>query len=63
MKPSSLFAAAFASIWLAGAVASAQTAVPTVMSPAQVAVSQPMLDGHDDSNSADHKTHNHQPLS
>jgi hypothetical protein len=62
MKPSSLFAAAFASIWLAGAVASAQTAVPTVMSPAQVAVSQPMRDGHDDSDSADHKTHNHQPL-
>jgi hypothetical protein len=62
MKPSSLLAVAFASIWLAGAVASAQTAVPTVMSPAQVAVSQPMRDGHDDSDSADHKTHNHQPL-
>jgi len=62
MKPSSLFAASFASIWLAGAVALAQTAAPTVMSPAQVAVSQPMRDGHDDSDSTDHKTHNHQPL-
>ncbi len=62
MKLSSVFAAGLASIWLAGAVASAQTAVPTVMSPAQVAVSRPLRDGHDDSEPNDRKTHKPQPL-
>ena len=58
----SLFVAGLASFWLAGVVASAQTATPTVMSPAQVAVSQPLRDGKDDSNADDRKVHNHQPL-
>jgi hypothetical protein len=62
MKVSSLFAAGLASIWLAAAVASAQTAAPTVVSPDQVAASQPLRNGHDDSNPNEQKTHNHQPL-
>jgi hypothetical protein len=62
MKVSSLFAAGLASIWLAAAVASAQTAAPTVVSPAQVAVSQPMRNGHDDSNPNEQKVHNHPPM-
>ncbi len=61
MKTSSLFAG-LASFCLAGLVASAQTAVPTVMSPAQVAVSAPMRDGRDDSNPNDRKVRNHPPL-
>jgi hypothetical protein len=62
MKSSSLSAAGLASMWLAGVVAPAQTAAPTVMSPAQVAVSQPLRDGHDDSQPNDRKTHKPQPL-
>src|SRR5437879_1364723 len=61
MKKSSLFAG-LASIWLAVVVASAQTASPTVMSPAQVAVSQPLRDGRDDSQASDRKVHKHKLL-
>ena len=62
MKPPLLFIAGLASIWLAGVVASAQTMTPVVMSPAQVAVSQPLREGFDDSRPDDRKVHYHQLL-
>jgi hypothetical protein len=49
-------------VWLAGIVAPAQTASPIVVSPAQVAVSQPLTFGGDDSNPDDRRDHGHQPL-
>ena len=58
----SLLCTGVASIWLTGVVASAQTAAPTVVSPAQVAVSQALRDGRDDSNPNDRKVRNHPPL-
>ncbi len=62
MKPSSVYAAGLISIWLAGGVASAQAASPTVVAPAQVAISQPLRNGFDDTQAGDQKVHNHQPL-
>ena len=62
MKRPSLLLAGIASIWLAGVVASAQTTALTVVSPDQVAVSQPLHYGFDDTNANDRKVHYHQPL-
>src|SRR5260221_3351648 len=62
MKQSWLFVAGAASIGPGVVATSAQAPTPTVTSPAQVAVSQPLRDGFDDSRPTDRLTHPHLPL-
>ncbi|HLQ78758.1 MAG TPA: hypothetical protein VK210_15480, partial [Terriglobia bacterium] len=62
MKTSWLFAAGIFAIRLTGEVASAQTAIPSVVSPEQVAVSPPLRQGTDDAGNGSGKVHRAHPI-
>jgi len=62
MKTPWLFTAGLSAILLAGEVASAQTAIPSVMSPDQVAISPPLSQGTDDAGHGSSRVHKPHPI-